>query len=139
MTPDVGRLIRLRSTIRATVEAAERHTGKSGALLVGAYQAARAELKDVAGEDLAGELDRVIPDHEFGGKEAFQDRFDFGIAKVMLSRLAGWIDGLIEEAQYAQRLAAEAEAYAEARVKGARHRVQAVVRGELRLSAAGGP
>jgi hypothetical protein len=135
MTPDVGRLIRLRSTIRATVEAAERHTGKSGALLVGAYQAARAELKDVAGEDLAGELDRVIPDHEFGGKEAFQDRFDFGIAKVMLSR----IDGLIVEAQSAQRLAAEAEAYAEARVKGARHRVQAVVRGELRLSAAGGP
>ena len=50
----------------------------------------------------------------------WQDKYDFENAKLMLSRLAGWIDGLIEEGQYATRLAAEAEAYAEARIKADR-------------------
>jgi hypothetical protein len=118
MAVDVGRLMRLRGTIRATLEAAADYGHSNGAVLVDAYQAARAELRATAGEDLGAELDRIVPDRSFGGNETWQDKYDFENAKLMLSRLAGWIDGLIEEAQYASRLAAESEALAEARLKG---------------------
>jgi hypothetical protein len=117
MTPDVGRLMRLRGTIRATIDAAADYEHSNGAVLVEAYQAARAELRATAGEELAEELDRVVPDRSFGGDEMWQDKYDFENAKLMLSRLAGWTAGLIEEAQYSSRLAAEAEALAEARIK----------------------
>jgi hypothetical protein len=118
MTPDTGRLIRLRSTIRAVLDAApEWEGGRTGEVLVEGYRAARAEIAAMVGDILADELDRVVPDRLFGGDETWQDKFDFVNAKLMLSQLAGWIDGLIEQAQFSSRLAAEAEAYAEARLK----------------------
>ena len=87
-----------------------------GDQLVESYVAVRAELQRIVGRELSAELDRIVPDRAFGGNETWQDNFDYTNAKVALSRLAGWLDGLIEEAQYTSRLQAEAAAYAEARM-----------------------
>jgi hypothetical protein len=87
-----------------------------GEQMVESYVAVRTELRTVVGPELSAELDRIVPDRTFGGDEVWQDNFDFTNAKLVLSRLAGWLDGLIEEAQYASRLEAEAAAYADARV-----------------------
>ena len=117
MTPDVGPLIRLRSTIRSLLSGAEKYESETGAVLVTAYQASRSETQGLVGDAMADELDRVAPEPSFGGTETWQDKIDFNKAKLALNQLAGWIDGLVEQAQYTARLAAEAEAYAEARLK----------------------
>jgi hypothetical protein len=119
MEADVGRLLRLRTTIRSAIEDSKYSDGK-GELLVKLFARTFAELRSVVGGDRSAELERLMPDHRFGGNETWRDKIDFENARLMLSTLAGWIDGLVEEAQFATRVAAEAEAYAEARVKAER-------------------
>lgn len=119
MEADVGRLLRLRATIRGAIEDRAWADGQ-GQILVTLYSRVLAELRSVVGQQRSEELERLMPDHRFGGNEPWQDRLDFENATLMLSTIAGWVDGLIEEAQFTTRLAAEAEAYAEERVKSER-------------------
>ena len=126
MGVDTGRLLRLRGAITGTLASTERGEGGrspfAGEALGDAYNRYRSELLSLLPDNstIRSEVEALCPAfseappgsrHDLFGHDAFT-----GKAAALLGQLAGWIDGLIEEAQ----MQMNATAYAEARIKDER-------------------
>jgi len=113
---DVGRFVRLVGAIRAAIDSADPGLAAvAGNALAQTYSRLRAEARNLVPDDRRDELDRVCPEtlQATGGSRMLLQAARFNAARSALSILAGWLQGFVDEA----RMAMEARAYAEARVK----------------------
>jgi hypothetical protein len=121
MSLDLGRFIRLRSAIDATIAASEKsHRG-----LVSATDTFRDQIRAMlAGEaDLLAEFDGIFPKTATApgsGSLLIPPSDPYGPAKLALAGMSGWLSGLIEAAQAADQQAQNARAYAETKVRSER-------------------
>jgi hypothetical protein len=116
MELDVGKLMRLRGAMESAIEAgAAMHFGEGSLPLQQAYVKLRVEAANAIPDGVREEFERLFPERTPQvGAAIVALRGD---AMMLLKTLAGWVGGIIEEAQFAARLHAEAEALAKERVK----------------------
>ena len=117
MAEHIGRIYRLRAAIRSTVDATPPRVVTRDALEA-AYRTFRPEVQLIAEElGLGDEFERLFPAASVGrpstARPTPEDASRAQSAASLLVRLAGWLDGVVEDVQERQR----AEAYARERVK----------------------
>ncbi len=117
---DVGKFLRLQGAISSTVEfAKDKNSTQAGAAVQDAYYRFRQEVRDAIPEENREEFDKLFPDTLNPSQKAHRqtnpvtDLERYGTAQTLLTSLAGWLGGYVQQA----RMQAEAEAYAEARVR----------------------
>jgi hypothetical protein len=120
---DVGKFLRLQGAIQATIEgSAGKSSTQAGPAVEDAYFRLRQEAWDAIPEKDREEFDRLFPSTVIPSPKARNQMQPvtpletYGTAQTLLTSLAGWLGGYIQET----RMRAEAEAYAEARVKAER-------------------
>jgi len=116
---DIDLLIRLRATARAVLEEDQKQSLGQAQAVVDIYAQIRGRLFEAVPDELHDELTGLMPadlEADLTGtahiKIAAATR-----ALTTLRAIAGWLDGVIESATRAERLSAEAEAYAKERVR----------------------
>ncbi|HEV8697703.1 MAG TPA: hypothetical protein VGQ89_08420 [Candidatus Limnocylindrales bacterium] len=123
MAIDVGRFIRLKATIEATAAAS---TDGSLAAATEAYNRFRGQIATMVDGPLKEEFEGLFPPdprmHSSGGmfSRVIRESLDAADARSRLAGLVGWLQGLIESAQTAAQLEANATAYAEAKLRAER-------------------
>lgn len=119
MAIDVGKFLRLKGAIQGAMDAVPTGSAAfSGTSLVDAYLTLRKETAEAIPEELAEEFDRQFKPSPFKAGSGMRSigagqAQTFNEARALLGKMAGWLDGIIQEA----RLEAEAAAYAAARLK----------------------
>lgn len=116
---DIGRLLRLKSSIAAAAQGSKVEPADAPSLTSG-YRRMRGQVVElISGGELEAEFNEMFPEiPEFQGASGPGPRglIDWhteattaGInAKRLLEQLSGWIEGLIEEQTLAERIQAEA-------------------------------
>jgi hypothetical protein len=126
---DVGRFIRLRSTVKAASTSIPKgQEAAAGAAFADAYRGLRAQVFETLPEPLRDEFTRLFPDSVppqpsgdvRGGGPLLAQAAQANAGRSLLEQMAGWLDGVVESAEHEMRLEAEARAYAEERVKAER-------------------
>jgi hypothetical protein len=128
MSIDVERFIRLRSTVKsASTSLPKGQEVASGRALSDAYRRLRAEVAETIPEDLREEFSKLFPENvsfppsgDVQGSALLQQAAQANAARSLLEQMAGWLDGLVESAEHQMRINAEAQAYAQERVKAER-------------------
>jgi hypothetical protein len=127
---DIGACIRLRNSAKEALASLPEDQGSAWRGLTSIYVQLRAQVASVVSEPQSAEFNALFPNeisvgaadnsiiHDPGAMFAQQDVASQ--ARSLIGALAGWLDGFIEEAQFAAKLHAEAEAYARERVKSER-------------------
>jgi len=127
MSIDVGRFIRLRSTVKsASTSVPQGQEAVAGRALTDAYRRLRAEVAGAIPEPLSEEFSKLFPESvpppgggaglgRLGAQAA-----ESNAARSLLEQMAGWLDGVVESAEHQMRIDAEAKAYARERVKAER-------------------
>ncbi len=114
-----GKLLRLRGAIQATLDALPpQQAAGEGEAMAGAYRRLRAEVCRVVHEEDEDEFKSLFPTTvdratTIVGSILMHPTARYSTGRGLLASLAGWLDGYIEQA----RMAMEAQAYAEARVR----------------------
>lgn len=118
---DLGKLLRLRAMVTAAQVAVSPSVAtalvKSHNVLVGEMQLA---LQEASQTDLEAEFSRLFP--LLPGPTGSRDDYRFeaaSAAALSLAQMGGWIQGLIEEATFDQRMRVEAEERAKMATKPA--------------------
>jgi hypothetical protein len=113
---DVGRFLRLKNSIEGAVAPfGEGSSAIAGGALPNAYVSLREEVREAIGPQHQAEFDRLFPawNEPINTSHGIHTATQHSRAKGLLGRLAGWLDGFVQEAQ----MAMNAQAYAEELVK----------------------
>jgi hypothetical protein len=117
---DAGQSLRLKGAIEGTLESiGGGDPMNSQAALASAYGRFREEALSAVDDSARAEVERLFPElHALSSSLNTDVVIDnYHRARSLMQSLAGWLGGLIEEAQFKGRLEAEARAYAEERVR----------------------
>jgi len=116
---DLGKVLRLRGAIRGAIGATEvAQATLGGDTLARRYASLRAEAPNVIPTEDQEELIRLLPLTLSGYGSGPRDLpGQFNAARIFLGSLGDWLGGYVERAQIAAQIEANAEAYAQARLK----------------------
>ena len=99
---DLGLLYRLKGTLEGT--AAHENGDRLGSGYVSAWPRLRREVVDAV-PDHRAEMDRLFPEQLSTGDQAGESQSEESI--MLMAQLAGWLGGVIAEAEVQQRLEAQ--------------------------------
>src|SRR3546814_20247392 len=110
---DVGRFMRLRGAIKAALESVPVDHSSAYEALAAAYSRLREQVSELVGSGYP-DFDDLFPDSvSTAGATGnisrdpmilFKQQEVASAARTLLGQLAGWMDGLIQEAQYSAQL-----------------------------------
>jgi hypothetical protein len=115
---DVGKILRVRGAIQATLEGlADSEAVMAGDAVGSGYTRLRKEVAAIVPSEDREEFDRLFPESAGSfGHRPMDKANKYHAAKGLLGQLAGWLRGYVDEAQFQ----AKADAYARERMKQGR-------------------
>ncbi len=127
---DLGRLIRIAHTVRSAMDAVgPEQAATSGGAMPDAYVRLRPEVVDAIPAAMRDEFERICPQRGWGigvgtggsQRSPMHVASAYHEARAGLAGIAGWLEGYIAGEQAQQQIAANAAAYAAAKVESERH------------------